>query len=76
MARASKDLQGNVQNGTNTLRPIDDSPWQAGNHSASRKSGRWIYQRAFSFTPMPLAPHTVDSRFRYALLFANHRDTK
>jgi hypothetical protein len=25
---------------------------------------------------MPLAPHTVDTRFRYALLFSNHRDTE
>jgi hypothetical protein len=47
-ARASKDLQGNVQNGTNSLRPVDDSPWRAGNHSVCRKSGRWIYQRFFS----------------------------
>ena len=23
----SKDFRGNVQNGTNTLRPLDDSPW-------------------------------------------------
>jgi hypothetical protein len=27
-------------------------------------------------TPMSLAPRTVDSRFRYALLFTNHRDTE
>ncbi len=27
-------------------------------------------------TPIRLAPHTVDTRFRYALLFANHRDTE
>jgi hypothetical protein len=76
MARASKDPQGNVQNDTNTLRPIAGSPWRAGSHSVSRKSGRWIYQRIFSFTPMPFAPHAVNSRFRYALLFANHRDTE
>jgi hypothetical protein len=25
-------------------------------------------------TPMPLTPHAVDTRFRYALLFTNHRD--
>ena len=25
---------------------------------------------------MLLAPHTVDTRIRYALLFANHRDTE
>ncbi len=25
---------------------------------------------------MPLAPHTVDTRFRYALLFTNHGDTE
>jgi hypothetical protein len=27
-------------------------------------------------TPMPLAPHPVDTRFGYALLFTNHRDTE
>ena len=27
-------------------------------------------------TPMPLALHTVDTRFRYALLFTNHGDTE
>jgi hypothetical protein len=48
-AQASKDLQRNVQNGTNSLRPIDDSPWRAGNYSVSRKSGRWIYQCALSY---------------------------
>jgi hypothetical protein len=47
-ARASKDLQENIQNGTNSLRPIDDPPWRAGNHSVCRKSGRWIYQRVLS----------------------------
>ena len=25
---------------------------------------------------MPLTPHTVDTRFRYALLFTNHRDSE
>jgi hypothetical protein len=65
MARASKDPQGNVQNDTNTLRPIAGSPWRAGSHSVSRKSGRWIYQHDFSFTPMPLAPHAANSRLRY-----------
>ena len=25
---------------------------------------------------MPLAPHTVDTRFQYTLLFTNHRDTE
>jgi hypothetical protein len=25
---------------------------------------------------MPVAPHTVDSKFRYPLLFAHHRDTE
>ena len=25
---------------------------------------------------MPLAPHTVDVGFRYALMFTNHRDTE
>jgi hypothetical protein len=49
-AQASKDLQRNAQNGTNSLRPIDDSPWRAGNHSVCRKSGRWIYQRALAFS--------------------------
>jgi hypothetical protein len=48
-ARASKDPQGNVQDDTNTLRQIDGSPWRASSHSVSRKSGRWIYQRAPSF---------------------------
>ena len=27
-------------------------------------------------TPMPLALYTVATRFRYALLFLNHRDTE
>jgi hypothetical protein len=27
-------------------------------------------------TVMPLAPQTVDTRFRYAFLFVNHRDTE
>jgi hypothetical protein len=57
MARASKDPQGNVQNDTNTLRPIAGSPWRAGSHSVSRKSGRWIYQHAVSsgsWKPGPL----------------------
>jgi hypothetical protein len=56
-AQASKDLQKIVQNGTNSLRPIDHSPWQAGNHSVSRKSGRWIYQRALSFSYQALKAH-------------------
>ncbi len=53
-ARALKDLQRNVQNGTNSLRQIDDSPWREGNHSVSRKSGRWIYQRALSSSSLAL----------------------
>ena len=63
-AQASKDLQKNAQNGTNSPRPIDVSPWRAGNHSVSRKLGRWIYQRALSFSYQPLEAHCCLPRDR------------
>jgi len=31
--------------------------------------------REFGKRPIPLVPHTVDTRFRYSLLFTNHGDS-